>query len=383
MAISMADLKRMRETREARMEANKAQVHDAQREYLLTGNLAKGSALWFPDEPLRLKMRILDFMVGKKDNIAGDEVGHFTAIRKIMVHYLPNKQMGVCPRCYGEECLYCDTYHDNYDEIKHNHKHPAARLKAKKIALFNALIGLPSESGKERWSVQVVRGSQFFTTDKIYSALKIEEELNPKAELYNFSDLELGYYFQTAFAMKEAVEGNKDKFMQIVKCEPLWDTKRTMVPESVLDRITDLDAIIPPPISREVMEKSLGSLLKAKADDNDVDVDGDDLDIPDDFTAIEPPKSTSTTVALGGAVKKEEAVDLEVPGEELVEPAKGARESKQAKPKAAVKRKAEPAKAEEPADVSLEEALGSLEETPATDDNKDGADEFDASDFDF
>ena len=81
--FTMADLKRMREQREQRISEVKAEANNESKEYLLQANLAKGSTLWFPkkDKPEEVEMRIVDFMVTKEDNVAGDSVGKFTAMR--------------------------------------------------------------------------------------------------------------------------------------------------------------------------------------------------------------------------------------------------------------------------------------------------------------
>ena len=121
--FTMADLKRMREQREQRISEVKAEANNESKEYLIQANLAKGSTLWFPkkDKPEEVEMRIVDFMVTKEDNVAGDPVGKFTAMRHFKVHYLPNKEIVVCPTSYGKPCPLCEYYNDHYDEANANH----------------------------------------------------------------------------------------------------------------------------------------------------------------------------------------------------------------------------------------------------------------------
>lgn len=97
-------LERLRAERERRLAKNKEAVSGESREFLLTENLPEGNKLWWPSEDTEVTMHILPFMVGKKDNIAEEEVGHFAIVRKVKIHFLPNRAVKVCPETYGHTC---------------------------------------------------------------------------------------------------------------------------------------------------------------------------------------------------------------------------------------------------------------------------------------
>lgn len=102
-------LERLRAERERRLAKNKEAVSGESREFLLTENLPEGNKLWWPSEDTEVTMHILPFMVGKKDNIAEEEVGHFAIVRKVKIHFLPNRAVKVCPETYGHTCPLCES----------------------------------------------------------------------------------------------------------------------------------------------------------------------------------------------------------------------------------------------------------------------------------
>ena len=307
--FTMADLKRMREQREQRISEVKAEANNESKEYLIQANLAKGSTLWFPkkDKPEEVEMRIVDFMVTKEDNVAGDPVGKFTAMRHFKVHYLPNKEIVVCPTSYGKPCPLCEYYNDHYDEAKANQKHPANRLKAKKITMFNAFVKIASPDGKTKTVPRVVRGSSFFLITALNKALSEEVQFNPTKEntIYAYSDLELGYWVGARFGMASAVAGNSDKYMQLLKADLRWKEKPTPIDEKLFGYITDLDALIPDAPSYDTLRKLIG--IDAVREVESVSVAEEDVGVDLNVSS-----NTTTT-------EEDDCLDCGIPGAEVVE----------------------------------------------------------------
>lgn len=308
--FTMADLKRMREQREQRISEVKAEANNESKEYLIQANLAKGSTLWFPkkDKPEEVEMRIVDFMVTKEDNVAGDSVGKFTAIRHFKVHYLPNKEIVVCPTSYGKPCPLCEYYNDHYDEAKANQQHPANRFKAKKITMFNAFVKIASPDGKTKTVPRVVRGNSFFLITALNKSLSEEVQFNPKKEntIYAYSDLELGYWVGARFGMAPAVAGNSNKYMQLLKADLHWKEKPTPIDEKLFGYITDLDALIPDAPSYDTLRKLIG-IDAVKEEVEDVSIAEEDVDIDLNVSS-----NTTTT-------EEDDGIDCGIPGAEVVE----------------------------------------------------------------
>ena len=305
--FTMADLKRMREQREQRISEVKAEANDESKEYLIQANLAKGSTLWFPkkDKPEEVEMRIVDFMVTKEGNVAGDSVGKFTAMRHFKIHYLPNKEVVVCPTSYGRPCPLCEYYSAHYEEAKANQKHPANRFKAKKVTMFNAFVKIASPDGKTKTVPRVVRGSSFFLITALNKALNEEVQFNPKKEntIYAYSDLELGYWVGARFGMASAVAGNPNKYMQLMKADLRWKEKPTPIDEKLFGYITDLDALIPDAPSYDTLRKLIGiDAVKEEVESVDEEDVGIDLDVSSDENTTE-----------------DDGLDCGIPGAEVVE----------------------------------------------------------------
>ena len=308
--FTMADLKRMREQREQRISEVKAEANNESKEYLIQANLAKGSTLWFPkkDKPEEVEMRIVDFMVTKEDNVAGDPVGKFTAMRHFKVHYLPNKEIVVCPTSYGKPCPLCEYYNDHYDEAKANQKHPANRLKAKKITMFNAFVKIASPDGKTKTVPRVVRGSSFFLITALNKALSEEVQFNPTKEntIYAYSDLELGYWVGARFGMAPAVAGNSNKYMQLLKADLHWKEKPTPINEKLFGYITDLDALIPDAPSYDALRKLIGI--------DAVREEVESVSVAEEDVGIDLNVSSNTTTT-----EEDDCLDCGIPGAEVVE----------------------------------------------------------------
>ena len=308
--FTMADLKRMREQREQRISEVKAEANNESKEYLIQANLAKGSTLWFPkkDKPEEVEMRIVDFMVTKEDNVAGDPVGKFTAMRHFKVHYLPNKEIVVCPTSYGKPCPLCEYYNDHYDEAKANQKHPANRLKAKKITMFNAFVKIASPDGKTKTVPRVVRGSSFFLITALNKALSEEVQFNPTKEntIYAYSDLELGYWVGARFGMASAVAGNSDKYMQLLKADLRWKEKPTPIDEKLFGYITDLDALIPDAPSYDALRKLIGI--------DAVREEVESVSVAEEDVGVDLNVSSNTTTT-----EEDDCLDCGIPGAEVVE----------------------------------------------------------------
>ena len=308
--FTMADLKRMREQREQRISEVKAEANNESKEYLIQANLAKGSTLWFPkkDKPEEVEMRIVDFMVTKEDNVAGDLVGKFTTMRHFKVHSLPNKETVVCPTSYGKPCPLCEYYNDHYDEAKANQKHPANRLKAKKITMFNAFVKIASPDGKTKTVPRVVRGSSFFFITALNKALSEEVQFNPTKEntIYAYSDLELGYWVGARFGMAPAVAGNSDKYMQLLKADLRWKEKPTPIDEKLFGYITDLDALIPDAPSYDTLRKLIGI--------DAVREEVESVSVAEEDVGVDLNVSSNTTTT-----EEDDCLDCGIPGAEVVE----------------------------------------------------------------
>ena len=120
--FTMADIKRMRESHDARVAAAKAVLTGNFREILNTSTLPKGVKLWWPqnDKPEEAIMRIVDFQTTKAVNAGGTKPGEFSAFRRYKTHNLPDGRTVVCPTTYGKKCPLCETVAAHWDEIKND-----------------------------------------------------------------------------------------------------------------------------------------------------------------------------------------------------------------------------------------------------------------------
>ena len=261
MGFTVADLKRMRESREARIAANRANLSNTEREYLLTENLAKGVKLWYPkkDKPEEITLRIVDFMTTKKFNVAGNAVGTFDAFRRVRVHRLPDGRNVICPTSFGKKCPLCECVDTHYEDIKKDRNSPYARLKPRKILLFNMFVKVADESGKTKIVPRVFRGTEFYFMDVFNSTLHTEEQFNAKAsdKLYSFSDLDVGYWMDARFGMAPSVKANPQskQIMQLLSMHLNWKDEAKPIPEALYPYITDLDALIPDPPTYEELAR--------------------------------------------------------------------------------------------------------------------------------
>lgn len=280
MKFTAADLRRMREEREQRIAAIKADSKHENREYLLMENLAPKSKVWFPekDKPEEVMMRIVDFMVTKENNVAADRPGKFTSMRRFKVHSI-NRNTFVCPNEYGHDCPLCNYYyaHKNDADAKDTSS-PVTKAKARRILLFNALFKTPTGNGKTIITPRVVRCSEFFFMNTFGKKLASEETFAPdKAkEIYGFSDLETGYWMTARFGMAEAVAGAGKKFMQLIDVSLDWKNP-SPVDDSLYEYITDLDMLIPnSPSDAEVnriMGITTGDIVKPPVIEEQADVE--------------------------------------------------------------------------------------------------------------
>jgi hypothetical protein len=280
---------------------------------------------------------------------------------------LPNRQVVICPSEYGRKCPLCEYVHDHYDEITKDRKHPASKLKAKKITMFNALFKVAGSDGTTKFVPRVVRGSNFFIMTAINKALTTAEKSNPTktAEIYNYDDLEEGYWIEAQFADAPAVAGSKDEYMQLVNANLLWKEARKPVPEKVFEYITDLDTLIPDAPSGEFLARAFG--LDTETPKENIGFTADAIS----ETIVEIDEEDTIDCGVVGSAVETETVILD---EEIVEEV-----LKSVKLKATKKAKevvAETPKVEEP---KVEEEI--VEEVPAEEETF-GDDDFDFGDFD-
>lgn len=293
MGFTMADLKRMRESREARIAANKASLTNTDREYLLTSHLPKGVKLWYPqkDKPEEVVMRIVDFMTTKENNVAGNPVGTFDAFRRVRVHKLADGRMVVCPTSYGRKCPLCDKVAEHYDDIKNDRNSPWAKLKPRKLLLFNMLVKVADESGKTKLVPRVFRGTEFYFMDVFNTALTTEEQFAPTMadKIYNFSDLDTGYWMEARFGMAPSVKANPQSkpIMQLLSLHPRYKDEAKAIPEAFYPYIADLDELIPDAPSYAELARFV-----------------DDAPMPDTTAEPEKQKAPSTKEELDEAAKK-------------------------------------------------------------------------------
>ena len=274
MGFTVADLKRMRESREARIAANRANLSNTDREYLLTENLAKGVKLWYPkkDKPEEVTMRIVDFMTTKKFNVAGNAEGTFDAFRRIRVHRLADGRNVICPTSYGKPCPLCECVDAHYEEIKKDRNSPYAKLKPRKLILFNMFVKVADESGKTKIVPRVFRGTEFYFMDVFNSTLSTEEQFNAKAgdKLYSFSDLDVGYWMDARFGMAPSVKANPQSkpIMQLLSMQLRWKEETKPIPEALYQYITDLDALIPEPPAYDELARLISDTPVSVPDTN-------------------------------------------------------------------------------------------------------------------
>ena len=131
--------------------------------------------------------------------------------------------------------------------------------------------------------MRVVRGGHFSTYGKILDAVKNTAKFNPKRadDIFQFEDLELGYWLQVGFAKAASISGaGGTPFMQIVVCNPMWKEQRVAISEKVWAKVTDLDRLIPQaPTIAEINE-----MLGDGASDFSKEVEGGGDDLGDDFS---------------------------------------------------------------------------------------------------
>ena len=287
-------LERIREQREKRIAANKAAALGERQSVLLDENLSKGVKLWWTKDPMEIRIRVLPFMVSKKNNIGDDQVGDLVNVRKYSVHFIGEKAY-VCPSTYGLPCPVCDKFKSFSDAEKKDMKSPAQRFKPKHYALFNALFELADESGKTRLVMRVVNANYFATWQKILNAVKNTAATNPANDrkINLFDDPEEGYWLEAQCA-KDSISGGgseQTKFMQFTSVNLRWRENVKPLSDKVFDTITDLDLLIPEPASEDMLRRLIGETTPAPApeeteaaEESETDLTAeDDLSVTDEI----------------------------------------------------------------------------------------------------
>jgi hypothetical protein len=272
------DLKALRQNREQRMLKIKQSFESGgYKEVLQIGNLAKGSSIWAPpaDKPSEFEMRILQFQVTQPNNVDGDAVGDFATYRSYMVHsgVGASRQPFICPHTFGGKCPVCDYYYSLSQEERKSKE--SYKFRARNQVIFNALLKVPGNDGKVGYKVVVYRGGQYGTIDQITAKLAREvrfirerkdlskEDIARKVdEMYLYSDLELGFWLQIRNEKAAIIVGGKSSgvaFPHFVEVIPFHKNKREPVTEQIIDRITDLDLLIPKAPSLEELNRMMGN----------------------------------------------------------------------------------------------------------------------------
>lgn len=272
------DLKALRQNREQRMQKVKQSFESGgYKEVLQIGNLAKGSSIWAPpaDKPSEFEMRILQFQVTQPNNVDGDAVGDFATYRSYMVHsgVGASRQPFICPHTFGGKCPVCDYYYSLSQEERKSKE--SYKFRARNQVIFNALLKVPGKDGKVGYKVVVYRGGQFGTIDQITAKLAREVRFLREAkgqnkegiakkidEMYLYSDLELGFWLQIRNEKAAIIVGGKSSgvaFPHFVEVIPFHKNKREPVTEQIIDRITDLDLLIPKAPSLEEINRMMGN----------------------------------------------------------------------------------------------------------------------------
>lgn len=286
----MNTLERLRAKRAERLARREAEVNQQGKEYLNTAILPKGVSIWFPqgEKPSEHQMRILQFEVKEAANIGGEAVGDFASKRVFKIHY--NIGIGghtiVCPTSYNQPCPICEAYEAYPKEERLRRDSPASKLKPKNVAIFNALFKEPGEDGKNVLKLRVVRGGDYALTSTLNSTLKEEVELNKKdaEKIYLYDDLELGYWITARFAKTTMTGKGGDPFMQITRVDLGYKEEPKAVSDKIIEKIVDLDKLIPKAPTYDAILKMLGGKLK---DGTAVEDEGEFSD------EVESPKKTS------------------------------------------------------------------------------------------
>ena len=269
-----------REARERRIAANKS--------------AAAGEKTWWTKEPTEIRFRPLPFVVSKENNIGDNAIGELATVRKYAVHFIGEKAY-ICPSTYGLPCPVCDKYKTFSDDEKKMKNSPAQRFKAKKYAMFNALMEIADESGKTKTGMRVINAGYFATWQQILDAVSQTAEVNKKNadKIYAFDDPEIGYWIE-ARCNKASIAGGGEsaKFMQFAGVDLRWKEEVKPLNEKVFDVLTDLDLLIPEPPSAETLRRAIGEDEPTPAPEEveaeeeiEVDLTADD-DLDDGSTAI-------------------------------------------------------------------------------------------------
>lgn len=288
----MYNIEKLRAKRAARLAATRSAAEGNDFEILNTAFLPQGVNLWFPAEQCQMMMRVVQFEVTQKNNIDNNEIGDYVAARSYYLHRLPGqKKSFICPSTYGKPCPVCERFYSFSKEERGNFKGPANAFKPRQMVVFNALCKIASEDGTTKTVMRVVRGGHFSTYGKILEAVKNTATFNPKRadDIFQFEDLELGYWLQVGFAKAASISGaGGTPFMQIVVCNPMWQEQRVAISEKVWAKVTDLDRLIPQAPSIAEINEMLGDGVSDFS--KEVEGGGDDLgdDFSDDVKGIAP-----------------------------------------------------------------------------------------------
>lgn len=282
MPKAMSYVERLRAARDQRIAANKAEINNERQEFLLVGNLPKNNEIWWPKDATEARLRVLPFIVTKKNNIGKQPVGSTATMRRFRVHYLPNGRAVMCLKSFGLDCPACEKFMSFSEAERKDMNSPAQRFKAKDRAIFNALFSVPSEGGKNKLVMRVVSAPYYSAWQKLSTEIKneatVQTELKNAAaveKLYMFDDPEEGYWIEVR-CNKDGIPGNnneKAKFMQMTRVDLRWKEDTKPLNDNVFDAIADLDMLLPDPVSANDIRSMFGLEGAAPKEDTTVDTE--------------------------------------------------------------------------------------------------------------
>ena len=277
-------LAQLRENRKKRIEQVKQSRQRSRDELLLIGN-AKSEIWELPkDKTLRFDMRVLQFMATTDAQQLGYNKGDFGDFREYDTHsYIgPGYHSFVCPRVYNKSCPVCDKYWTYSKEERFSNNLAINNLKARRMVLFNALL----QDTKKNWQVKIVRAGVFATRTQIQMAISNEAEMIRGTDsytteekqqhidaLYGYADLEFGYPFTIDYRKAPAVDGgfafehftkvDFSRYEDVLK-RIQNDEEPDVVSQDTLDKITDLNLLLPAPIDADMIRQWMGEDVSEK-----------------------------------------------------------------------------------------------------------------------
>jgi len=191
----------------------------------------------------RCRVDILPYRVTRDTN-PDVPPGKLCYVRTVWVHYgigLDDRSY-ICPKTIGQRCPICE-HRAKLIKEKSPDEQLVAALKPKQRELYNVIDLDEPDKGVQLWEISY----------HLFGA-KLEEEIDEGEEDWAaFADLEQGYTLRLRFSERTL---GRNKFLEVsrIDFEP-----RDPYPESILDEVLDLDAILNVP-TYEQLEKAFFEL---------------------------------------------------------------------------------------------------------------------------